>query len=440
MWPIYLLLQNFGWAILIFTIILKIATLPLTLKQQKNMAYSQQFAPRVKEIQRKYRDNREKQSEELQKLQAEGYNPTGGCGPLVLTMLILFGMIDVVYKPMTHMEHIPSDQINHTVSIASNTEYASIFLNEYNAEDKALIELYKNPDTRTEMFVSETNNLTKNEHKFKDDEGFKNEYSAKDPSVITKEDREFFGNFTEEEFADITGDKSRLSAETISRLKQVKTKYASLQKELMSLQMYNKYPQSFEESSMISDTVKAQLENLKSNMNFFGLDLGKTPEWKFNPLVIIPILSFIFSIAQTLLTQYYNRLNNPETADVGGAGMKLMIYAMPLLSLFIAFSVPAGVGLYWTINYALGIVQAVLLQIFYNPAMLREKAAEQYKSSHKKQEVTTTAVVTDADTGKEKVVTKTETLSQKEINRRKLAAARKADAEKYGEEYHEEDD
>ena len=42
--------------------------------------------------------------------------------------------------------------------------------------------------------------------------------------------------------------------------------------------------------------------------------------------------------------------------------------------------------------------------------------------------------------GKEKVVTKTETLSQKEINRRKLAAARKADAEKYGEEYHEEDD
>ena len=141
MWPIYLLLQNFGWAILIFTIILKLATLPLTLKQQKNMAYSQLFAPRVKEIQRKYRDNREKQAEEMQKLQAEGYNPTGGCGPLVLTMLILFGMIDVVYKPMTHMEHIPSDQINHTVTVALDTEYASIFLNEYNEEDRKLIEL-----------------------------------------------------------------------------------------------------------------------------------------------------------------------------------------------------------------------------------------------------------------------------------------------------------
>lgn len=441
MWPIYLLLQNFGWAILIFTIILKLATLPLTLKQQKNMAYSQLFAPRVKEIQRKYRDNREKQAEELQKLQAEGYNPTGGCGPLVLTMLILFGMIDVVYKPMTHMEHIPSDQINHTVTVAIDTEYASIFLNEYNVKDRELIELYKDPTTRTQMFISESNNLPKNEHEFKADENFKNNYSEKDPTVITKEDREKYGNFTEEEFADITGDKSRLSAETISRLKMVKTKYASLQKELMALQMYNKYPQSFEESSLMSDTVKGQLANLKNNMMFFGLDLGMTPEWKFNPLLIIPVLSFIFSIAQTLLTQYYNRLNNPETADVGGASMKIMIYAMPLLSLFIAFSVPAGVGLYWTINYALGIVQAVLLQIFYNPSKLREKAEEQFKANRKKQqEVTTTAVVTDADTGKEKVVTKTETLSQKEINRRKLAAARKADAEKYGEEYNEEDE
>ena len=62
------------------------------------------------------------------------------------------------------------------------------------------------------------------------------------------------------------------------------------------------------------------------------------------------------------------------------------------------------------------------------------------KNRKKQQAVTTTAVVTDAETGKEKVVTKTENLSQKEINRRKLAEARKADALKYGEEYHEDDE
>ncbi|MBQ2798136.1 MAG: membrane protein insertase YidC [Ruminiclostridium sp.] len=441
MWPIYLLLQNFGWAILIFTIILKLATLPLTLKQQKNMAYSQLFAPRVKEIQRKYRDNREKQAEEMQKLQAEGYNPTGGCGPLVLTMLILFGMIDVVYKPMTHMEHIPTDQINHTVTVAIDTEYASIFLNEYNAKDKELIELYKNPSTQTQIFVSDANNLAKNEHEFREDEGFKSDYSAKDPTVITKADREKYGNFTEEQFADITGDKSRLSAETINRLKQVKTKYSNLQKELFALQTFKKYPQSFDESSLITDNVKQQMRNLDKNMNFFGLDLGQTPQWKLEPLLLIPVLSFIFSVIQTLLTQHLNRINNPETADAGGMGMKFMIYSMPIISLMIAFSVPAGVGMYWSISYAVGIVQSLLLQKFYNPAKLREKAEAEFKANRKKQQaVTTTAVVTDAETGKEKVVTKTENLSQKEINRRKLAEARKADALKYGEEYNEDDE
>ena len=441
MWPIYLLLQNFGWAILIFTIILKLATLPLTLKQQKNMAYSQLFAPRVKEIQRKYRDNREKQAEEMQKLQAEGYNPTGGCGPLVLTMLILFGMIDVVYKPMTHMEHIPSDQINSTVSVAIQTEYASVFLNEYNEEDRKLIDLYRESSTKDQIFISETDSLAKTEHKFKDDEGFKADYSAKDPTDITKDERIKYGEFSEEQFADITGDKSRLSAETINRLKQVKTKYSNLQKELFALQTYKKYPKSFEESSMISDSVKQQMTNLEKNMNFFGLDLGQTPQWKFEPLLIIPVLSFIFSVAQTLISQHFNRINNPETADAGGMGMKFMIYSMPVISLMIAFSVPAGVGLYWSISYAVGIIQALLLQKFYNPAKIREKVEAEYKANRKKQqEVVTTTVVTDAETGKETVVKKTETLSQKEINRRKLAEARKADALKYGEEYNEDDE
>ena len=74
------------------------------------------------------------------------------------------------------------------------------------------------------------------------------------------------------------------------------------------------------------------------------------------------------------------------------------------------------------------------------PLIINNQMADEEKQKLKERQVTTTAVVTDADTGEEKTVTKTETLSQKEINRRKLAAARKADAEKYGEEYHEEDD
>ncbi len=173
-------------------------------------------------------------------------------------------------------------------------------------------------------------------------------------------------------------------------------------------------------------------------MIFCGLNLGATPTLSLDVLIIIPILSFIFSLGQTLLTQYFNKKNNPEAANAGGAGMKVMLYIMPLFSLWIAFSVPAGVGFYWAISYAFGIVQSLIIQKFYHPEKLKAEAMA--KINAKKKEVTTTAVVTDAETGEEKVVTTTETLSQKEINRRKLAEARKADAEKYGEEYHEDDE
>lgn len=403
------------------------------------MAASQLFAPKVKEIQQKYRNNREKQTEELQKLQAQGYNPTGGCGPMVLTMLLLFGMIDVVYKPMTHMEHFSSNDISRIVEIAAQTEYTEIFLNSYNAEEKQLILDFKeNKDT---IKISEGENKTQLERKFKDENEeaeYKNNYAAGNPEKISNEDRILLGEFVSEHLPQLLEDTSRLTADTKNRLNAVNLKYTGLQKELLALQIYEKNPETFIETTLITEDIKDRLGKLSENMDFFGLDFGATPTFAFEPLILIPILSFLFSLVQTLLTQYFNKKNMPETANMGGAGMKVMLYIMPLFSLWIAFSVPAGVGFYWGINYAFGIIQSLFIQKFYHPEKLKAEAME--KLNMKKKEVTTTAVVTDSETGEEKVVTKTETLSQKEINKRKLAAARKADAEKYGEEYDESDE
>ena len=56
MWVCYLLVNNFGLAIIIFTFIVKAAMFPLNIKQQKNMAASQLFQPKVQEIQKKYKN------------------------------------------------------------------------------------------------------------------------------------------------------------------------------------------------------------------------------------------------------------------------------------------------------------------------------------------------------------------------------------------------
>ena len=331
-------------------------------------------------------------------------------------MIILFGVIDVVYKPMTHMEHLSSSDISSTITVAQETEYAKIFLNEYNKQDAELILKYKNGD-KDAIFISESNDGAQLTHEFKDDENFKNNYTDKDPETISTADRETYGSFSAEQYSDLTGDKSRLTAETKNRLAAVAGKYKGMQMELLALQVYEQYPDTFKESNILSDNVKGRLASLSHNMMFCGLNFGTTPKLAFEPLIIIPIFAFVLSLVQTVLSQYLNKKNNPEMANAGGAGMKVMLYIMPLFSLWISFSVPAGVGFYWGVNYALGIVQSLVMQKLYSPEKLRAEAEEKMKERKlKERQVTTTAVVTDADTGEEKTVTKTETLSQKEIN------------------------
>ena len=65
---IYLLVQNYGLAIIIFTILVKLLLLPLTIKQQKSLERAQEMQPLMQELQRKYGNDQQKFAEEYQKL------------------------------------------------------------------------------------------------------------------------------------------------------------------------------------------------------------------------------------------------------------------------------------------------------------------------------------------------------------------------------------
>ena len=116
--PIYTIVGNYGWTIIIFTILLKLVTMPFTVKSQKSMARMQQVQPLINEVQRKYANNREKQQMELMKIYDKyEISPTGGCMPLLLQMVILMGFIQIVYNPYTFLLNIPAGVIK---EIASN--------------------------------------------------------------------------------------------------------------------------------------------------------------------------------------------------------------------------------------------------------------------------------------------------------------------------------
>ena len=108
---IYKLIPNYGWDIILFTLLITLVKIPLQLNQQKSMARMSAYQPLVADIQKKYRDKPDKQQEELMKLQEQGYKPTAGCMPMLVNFLVMFGVIEVVYRPLQRIFHIGAEAI-----------------------------------------------------------------------------------------------------------------------------------------------------------------------------------------------------------------------------------------------------------------------------------------------------------------------------------------
>lgn len=90
---------SYGFAIILFTLIIKVVTLPLTLTQIRSMKATQELQPKLQELQRKYGKDRERLAKAQMELYKEaGVNPLGGCLPLLIQMPILFGLYAALYR------------------------------------------------------------------------------------------------------------------------------------------------------------------------------------------------------------------------------------------------------------------------------------------------------------------------------------------------------
>jgi len=84
---------NYGIAIILLTVVIKMALYPLTVKQVKSMKAMQDLSPKMKALQDKYKDNKEKLQVEMAKLYKDsGVNPLAGCLPLIVQMPFLFAI------------------------------------------------------------------------------------------------------------------------------------------------------------------------------------------------------------------------------------------------------------------------------------------------------------------------------------------------------------
>ena len=115
------------------------------------------------------------------------------------------------------------------------------------------------------------------------------------------------------------------------------------------------------------------------DFSFIGLDLAATPtsvfgsfsfSWAVIGLILIPILAGGF---QLLMSIYTMRTQPQQGAN--GASMKGMMYMMPLMSVYIAFIMPAALGIYWIAQSVFSLIQEVIMTKFFNKKLEEEENA-----------------------------------------------------------------
>ena len=278
---LYNLINNYGLAIIVFSLIIKIILLPLSIKQQRTLKKSSELQEKMKTIQFKYKNNQEKLNQEMMNLyKSENMSPFSGCLTAIVQFILLISIFFLVKSPLTYMEKIPTDSIN-------------TYVNQLKEEGKAVSEVYPEID-----LIREADWL--------------------------KEKNPEDGN----------------------------------------------------------------VDRLKLEMNFLGLDLSKIPQQNITDFTvyIIPllyILSSFISIRMTTSMQEKMKNKNKEKEVIDGTTgkelvpeeekdeidtvmqtNKMMSWMMPIMSISIAFVAPLGLALYWLVNNILMILERLILNKF----------------------------------------------------------------------------
>lgn len=110
MWGCYQLFRDYGLAIILFTLLTKILMFPISMLVQKNSIKMVKMKPQLDALRYQYTDDKDAFLDaQVALYKQEHYSPMAGVWPLLLQLPIIFGLLDVVYKPLKHLLHLQTD-------------------------------------------------------------------------------------------------------------------------------------------------------------------------------------------------------------------------------------------------------------------------------------------------------------------------------------------
>lgn len=142
---IYGSVNNYGLAIIIFTILLRVIMIPINFKQNVNMKKSAIIQEKTKELQKLYGDNQEQLNKEIMNLYKEhNMSPMSGCLTSILTLFIFISVFYIVSRPLTYMRHLD----NSIITQYTDEIYGSNNDNIENTIDNTVVDNDKQPTTQ----------------------------------------------------------------------------------------------------------------------------------------------------------------------------------------------------------------------------------------------------------------------------------------------------
>lgn len=136
---LYNIFNNYGVSIIVFSVLIKLILLPLTIKQQKTMDKSTKIQGELKSIQFKYKNDPEKLNKEMMDLyKRENMSPFSGCLSSIVQLILILAVFYMVRSPLTYMRKVDTNIINdYTNRLEQKTGYPEVqIIKEFGSEDE----------------------------------------------------------------------------------------------------------------------------------------------------------------------------------------------------------------------------------------------------------------------------------------------------------------
>ena len=290
-------IHNYGWSMVVFTLLIKLVLLPLDYKSRKSMRRMTKLQPQIAKLQKKYANDKEKLNQKSAELyRREGINPMSGCLPMLVSMVILFIMFDAMRT-------------------VANTEMASQALGLLTTgtqtnESWLWIKNIWMPDSPFNPVIADSANL-----RIIPADIWAKVFASLDPASVTA-------------LAQYGIDAATISGETV---------FAALQ----TLPIYAQETQLW--------ATMPQLNLLIVNLSIYAHNHG----W-----FILPILA---AVTQYLMTLSQPQTAAADPNNPAASTNKFMKYFFPLFSLWICSSYNAIFALYWVVSNVFAWVQGLVM-------------------------------------------------------------------------------